>query len=433
MWALDTDFGGWDPAVRAVPFAIGLFLLVTAATSIVRTMVIPRTSISFVYAIVLRSTDVFFSAVARLSNSYRGRDRVLAWSGPIGIILALIAWLGIFLIAYALLIYGVTDNSWLDSLLQAGSGLLTLGLIGTPSEDVSAVDFIAATTGPAVIALLIGFLPTLYQAYLGRESRVLLSTSLSGAPAWGPEILVRVHLLGGDDDLDDGYGEWIPWCAQVRLTQTLYPALSRFRSPVAGRNWLVSLVAVLDSASLRLAITTGPADPRVVAVITQGAQAMLSISATEAAIDSVVRMRPWQRRISDTLRVFGVSQGSQPTGTATATGTAAVVRAITLDNARGWMGSRSSNEPVLEYRSRVSTLPRSEFDTALAYLRSAGVEIQRSDDEAFEIFRESRGRYEAAAYHLAERFYVVRAPWTGDRSPETPVLFPTLAADESTT
>ena len=437
-WALEGDLGSWDPVIRALPFLVGLLLLVTATMSIVRTMVIPRATISIVYAMVLRATDHVFMLAARVSRSYRARDRILAWSGPVGIIAALIVWLTLFLLAYALLIYGITQNSMLDSLLQAGSGLLTLGLVGTPSEDVSVIDFIAAMTGPTVIALLIGFLPTLYQSYLARESRVLLSTSITGGPAWGPEALARVQLLEGDDQLPQLYMDWIPWCAQVRLTQTLYPALNRFRSPVGSRNWLVSLIAILDSAAIRLACRNGPPDPRTVALLEQGSQTILSISATEVGIDSVVRLRRWKKRIEDTVAVFGMSHddrshGSMDPGVMAGLplGISNVARAITIDNVRSRIAG--DRDIAVHYRGVPSTLSREEFDKALDYITSTGVTVDRSRDEAFEIFRRIRGRYEAAAYHLAQRFYVVRAPWTGDRNPSTVVVYPALAGDESAT
>ncbi|MFZ9987580.1 MAG: hypothetical protein ACO3ID_03030 [Candidatus Nanopelagicales bacterium] len=437
VWALEDDLGSWDPLVRAVPFAFGLFLLGVATMSIVRTMVVPRMAISFIYAVVLRVTDSAFMTAARIARTYQTRDRILAWSGPIGVMVALIVWLALFLMAYALMIFGITEGSFLQSLLQAGSGLLTLGLLGTPTDEVSAIDFIAAMTGPAVIALLIGFLPTLYQSYLSRESRVLLATGLTGGPSWGPETLARVQLLEGDSDLPTVYFDWIPWCAQVRLTQTLYPALNRFRSAVGTRNWLVSLVAVLDSAAIRLAVRTGTPDGRTVALLEQGSQTILSISATEVGIDSVVRFRPWQRRLEETVAVFGMAEGHRSQDDerpsflpGLPSGISDVAKAITLDNLKGEVSDQ--RQYAMRYLTVQSTLPREEFDKALAYIRSAGVEIQRSDDEAFEIFRQIRGRYEAAAYHLAARFYVVRAPWTGDRRPPTPVVYPTLAADEST-
>ena len=416
-WALDFDAGAWDPIVRIVPFLLGLFLLLSAALSIVRTLVIPRMSISWIFAVVIRSTDAVFWLVARLLRGFNARDRLLAWSGPIGIMVALVVWLALFLCGYTLLIFGISDASLGQSALQAGSGLLTLGIVGNPRDDVTVVDVIAAMTGPAVIALLIGFLPTLYTSYLARESRVLLEAGISGAPPWGPEFLARVQLLEGDKDLSDIFGEWIPWVAQVRLTQTLYPSLSRFRSSVSTRNWLIALLSVLDAATLRIALRDEPPNPRTVALLQQGAQAILTIDAAEIGIDSAIRLRPWERRIQNTFSVFGVSARDSAE---------AVAEAVTLDALRGRLAP--TKDLLLKYEARESTITREEFGQALDYLRLAGVTIQRSDDEAFDIFRHVRGRYESAAYHLAQRFYLTPAPWSGPRHPAVPVVWPALAA-----
>ena len=86
-----------------------------------------------------------------------------------------------------------------------------------------------------------------------------------------------------------------------------------------------------------------------------------------------------------------------------------------------------TREAVMTYETRDSTLTREEFDYALDYMASAGITIERDRDEAFAIFRSIRGRYEAAAYHLAQRFYLTPAPWSGPRNPDTPVIWPALA------
>ena len=425
--------GSWDPVARVAPFLLGVVLLVIAGMSIVRTMVVPRMSVSWLFAVIVRGTDFAFMGIARLARSYSARDRILSWSGPIGILAALVVWLLFFLTAYALMIFGVTNVSMVNAFLQAGSGLLTLGLIGTPGETVTILDFFAAMTGPAVIALLIGFLPTLYQAFLARESRVLLDTGLSGAPEWGPEFLVRVQLLQGETDLPEFFTQWTPWAAQVRLTQTLYPSLNRFRSAVGTRNWLVALVSSLDAAALHCAIRTSPPDPRMITLLEQGGQAILSIDAAEIALDSLILMRSWDRRLKATLSVFGVNDkdpGQPRTSTAADTylpkGMQAVAEAITLDSLNGRVPH--TRNVMLSYEMRESTLSRADFDDALDYMASAGVTIDRDRDEAFEIFRRMRGRYEAAAYHLAARFYLTPAPWTGPRTPATPVMWPALAA-----
>lgn len=432
-WALDFDAGAWDPLVRTVPFVIGLALLLIAGMSIVRTMVIPRMTISWLFAVIIRGTDVTFAGIARRLRTYPARDRLLAWAGPLGILVALVVWLFCFLAAYALMIFGVTDVSLNQALLQAGSGLFTLGLIGTPGESVTILDFFAAMTGPAVIALLIGFLPTLYQAYLTRETRVLFDTAASGAPAWGPELLVRTHMLHGDDKFPSYIQAWIPWVAQVRLTQTLYPSLNRFRSAVGTRNWLISLMAALDATALRSSVRKETPDADSVTFLQQGTQAILSIDAAELGLDAAVRLRPWEQRIKTTLSVFGVTASQQvPSGSPNAAEAflppqmEAVSEAVTLDSLSGHI-ARTRDE-LLTYDTRDSTLTREEFDQALDYLAAAGVRIERGRDEAFEIFRRLRGRYESAAYHLAERFTFPPAPWSGPRRPLTAVIWPALAA-----
>ena len=434
-WALEGDLGTWDPVARIVPFALGVVLLVITGMSIVRTMVIPRAAISWIYAVILRGTDMVFGWVARRNPTWTSRDRILAWSGPVGIMVALLVWLTLFLLAYALMIFGATQNSLPESLLDAGSGLFTLGIAGTPSDGVTIISFLAAMTGPAVIALLIGFLPTLYQTYLARESQVVLEAGLGGSPAWGPELLVRVQLLEGDSEVPDILAAWINWCANVRLTQTLYPALNRFRSPVSTHNWLIALLSLLDAGALRVALRQEEPDARTIGFLNQGSQVILMIDATEVGIDETIRFRGWNHRAQRTLEIFGLTpkspQGSPATHAADdeiPAGVRAVAKAATLDSLKG----RAAVDPdvLMQYTSRKSAITREEFGVALDYMRSAGVEITRDDDAAYEAFSRIRGRYEGAAYHLAQRFYVTPAPWSGPRSPATPVIWPTLAGNQ---
>ncbi len=435
VWTLDVDFGAMDPVVRVLPFILGLLILGFTFSSVIRTMVIPRDRVSSLYAVIIRSNDNVFRLLMRMRRTFTSRDRALAWSGVMGIILALVVWLASFLVGYGLMIYGVSQGGIGQSLLQAGSGLFTLGVMGQPTGSVTVVDFLAAMTGPVVIALLIGFLPTLYSTYLAREDQVLVSSALTGAPAWGPEMLSRAQLIQGEDKLPTIYQQWIEWTSQVRLTQSLYPALNRFRSPVESRNWLISLVATMDSAALRLAIHKATPDVRTVALLEQGAQTILSLYATEVEIKQALPFRRWGRRLEVTLAIFGLS-AHRGTSTEKFTGpsagltaqTVAVAKALSIDSLRGRL---ADTQGVFDqYATQLSTITREEFDHAIDLMKRAGVQVDRDLDEAFDIFRHERGRYESAAYHLAQILYVVRAPWTGERNPATPVLWPTLAVDQ---
>ena len=44
-----------------------------------------------------------------------------------------------------------------------------------------------------MVALQIGYLPTLYSAFNRREVEVALLASRAGSPPWGPEILARTR------------------------------------------------------------------------------------------------------------------------------------------------------------------------------------------------------------------------------------------------
>ena len=435
MWALDVETGSWEPYVRGVLLGLGIVLFVITLMSILRTMVSPQTSPSVIYALILRGTDATFNAVVRPMRSYYARNRVLTWSGPIGIVAALFLWLLLFLATYTLMIFGVGDGSIQASALQAGSGLLTLGLAGTPSESTTVIDFLAAMTGPAVIALLIGFLPTLYQAYLAREQRVLLSSEITGAPAWGPELIARLHMLNHSDGSGEPYTNWVGWCAQTRLTQTLYPALNRFRSPVVTRNWIISLLAIMDSAAIQIAAMSKTPKAELTYFLEQSTQTLLSIYACEIDIDEVIRFHGMKRRVRVIMGVFGVSPAADtdtPTTVHAFPGVqpsvVAVAQAITLDNVRSLLAE--SGTFTVHYGSRESSVTRADFGEAMDYIRKAGVTTVRSDDEAFEIFRHVRSRYESAAFYLAERFSAPAAPWSGPRRPATPTLPPAAAADQ---
>ncbi len=80
---------------------------------------------------------------------------------------------------------------------QSGSSLLTLGFAVANTEDLTIIAFVAAATGPIVIGMLIGFLPTIYSVYIEREVDVTMLGTTAGEPVWGPELLAR-HALAGD-------------------------------------------------------------------------------------------------------------------------------------------------------------------------------------------------------------------------------------------
>ena len=120
--------------------------------------------------------------------------------------------------------------------------------------------FLAAAVGLVIITLQIAYLPTLYAAFNRRETEVALLNARGGFPSWGPELLARTHYaLGTDmsslDTMGDLYTQWERWAADVAESHTTYLQLVRFRSPQPLSSWVTSLLGVLDSAALFLALS----------------------------------------------------------------------------------------------------------------------------------------------------------------------------------
>ena len=132
--------------------------------------------------------------------------------------------------------------------------------IDKPRALAAAIIFAAAATGLIIVTLLIAYLPTLYAAFNRRETEVALLNARAGIPSWGPELLARTHYALGSgmstlNTMPDLYAQWERWGADVAESHTTYLTLVRFRSPGALSSWVTSLLAVLDSAALYLALS----------------------------------------------------------------------------------------------------------------------------------------------------------------------------------
>src|SRR5262249_6651976 len=158
-----------------------------------------------------------------------------------------------YLLAYGLMLWPATGGLG-AALRESGSSLFTLGFASTHGGGPTAVDIVAGATGLIVVALLIAYLPTLYGAFNRRETEVTLLGVRAGLPAWGPELLARSRYTITTSELPSFYRVWERWAADVAESHSSYPILIRFRSPHPLASWLISLLAVMDSAALYSAV-----------------------------------------------------------------------------------------------------------------------------------------------------------------------------------
>lgn len=347
--------------VRVLLGIAGAFIVLGIFSSVLRTLVIPRATNSGFTRIVQRSVRRPFQKLADRLPSAEGKDRVLAPVAPMAIVITLITWLATLLIGYALLEAAVSGLGAREALVESGSSLLTLGFASGNRATLNAIDFCAAGSGPIVIGLQIGYLPALYGAYQRREAEVTLLQARAGSPAWGPEILARYAQVELLDSLTELFRNWERWSAGLSESHTTYPILMHFRSPKPTRNWLISLLSVMDAAALRLAFN--PSQPR--------AEVRMALRAGFVCLRDIADMR-------------GIPYDRDP----------------------------RPDDPI--------ELSYDDFLKGVERMREQDYLMERTPEEAWPDFRGWRVNYESIAYRLARDIDAVPAPWSGPR--RTPVV-----------
>jgi hypothetical protein len=349
------------PPVRVLLAVAGGVLVVLTWSSVLAALVVPRRSRDRISRAVLTAVEgAYRGSTARVADFAR-RDRILATQAPASILAQLLVWLLLFYLGFALLLQALDREGLPSALAQAGSSLLTLGYAGPSDAPLTVVDYLAAASGLVVVALQVGYLPTLYSAFNRRETEVTLLAGRAGTPPWGPEILARTRFgFGAEDEgavMDDFYLQWERWSADLSESHTNYPVLLRFRSPDPLASWIVALIAVLDSAALWLALSPGRAPAR---------EARLALRMGFTALRSLAQ---------------------------------------TLD-------MPVDPDPDPDGRLR---LTYEEYLLGIARIGSTSFAMERTPEQAWPDFRGWRVNYEAVAYALAERLDAVPAQWTGRR------------------
>jgi hypothetical protein len=358
-------------AARWVAAACGLLLVLTGWQSVIGTLIVPRPVGSWLTRLVDRVVLAAYRAGTAPVSDWDRRDRILATQAAAVLVTQLVAWLAIFLVGFTLLLWPAHGRSITLAMSDAGSSIFTLGFTEPVGTTPAIVVFLAAATGMIVVALQIGYLPTLYSAFNRRETEVALLVARAGAPSWGPELIARAHYALGSgvstiNTLPDLYRQWERWAADVAESHTTYLPLVRFRSPQANSSWVISLLAVLDSAAL-----------------------LLSLSPEEELIvPARLCLRSGFGCLSRVARAMGID---------------------VPDEANPAAGI---------------TLTYEEFLDAIARMQDVGFTMTREPSAAWPDFVGWRVNYESAAYQIAKSIDAVPGLWSGQRRRNDPVVIP---------
>lgn len=366
--------------LRLAVLVVGALLVLATFRGVIVTLVVPRrarrkrriTSSLLASALwrLVRGTFEIIARAARLvrrgrtpEDQYRAEDQLLGRLGPISLLTLLGTWLALVFLGFAMMMWGVSHTSVGGALNLAGSSVLTLGLKQPAGGAQTVLSYLAAACGLIVLAIEIGYLPTIYGHFNRREAQMRILESRAGRPAWGAEILARQQQVGALDTMADFYASWEAWSADLMESHLTFPWLMLFRSSDPLESWITSLLAVLDSAALYLALcpTTAP---------NSRARQCLRMGFTTL------------RRLADML---GIDYVEDPL----------------------------PSDPI--------ELSRDEFEIAVSYLKDSDFPLERTACAAWPDFHGWRVNYEPIVYELVKLLHAPPALWSGAKNPIHPL------------
>jgi hypothetical protein len=342
---------------------VGIVAVVIVLDAAIRTFVVPRGTVVLFTVVVFRVTRRFFSFFASPRRGYEARDRVMAVYAPIALLALPFTSMIVVFAAFTCIFSGLEQHGWRSALTTSGSSLLTLGFDRPPDLPSAFAAFTEAIIGLSILALLIAYLPTIYNSFSKREIAVTDLAIRAGTPPNPAAMLIRAHLTGYLDDLDRFWESWTAWFTEVQETHTSYGSLAFFRSPNPHRSWVTAAGAVLDTAAVRLAL--------------------LEISWTPAA-------------------PLCIRSGY-----------------LALREVAGFFGFDYDDSPAADDAISVT---RDEFDELCVTLTEAGVPIRADHDQAWRDFVGWRVNYDRVLITLAAYVMAPYAPWVSDRSPVEPLV-----------
>ena len=193
----------------------------------------------------------------------RWRETWLSVFGPLSLLLLLSIWAGGLITGFALLHWAtgsavpIRDGSYgfLTDLYLSGTTFFTLGLGDVVPRSAVARFLVVIESGMgfAFLALVIGYLPALNQAFARREVSISLLDARAGSPPTASEMLLRHSHERGMEALRQLLHEWERWSAEFLEGHLSYPVLAYFRSQHDNESWLAALTAILDTCALIMA------------------------------------------------------------------------------------------------------------------------------------------------------------------------------------
>src|SRR5437867_2464017 len=220
----------------------GLTLILIILWDAFETVILPRRVTRRI-----RLTGLFYasiwapwSSIVSSMTDRKKREKYLAFFGPLSLLMLLSLWAAGLIVGYATLHLALETplnlpqetGRFATYLYISGETFFTLGYGDiVPQFPLGrAIAVIEAANGFGLLAIVIGYLPVLYQAFSRREVNISLLDARAGSPSTAAELLRR-HFDGDQFvELSAFLREWERWAAELLESHLSYPVLAYYCS-----------------------------------------------------------------------------------------------------------------------------------------------------------------------------------------------------------
>jgi len=218
--------------------------------------------------LLLKALWILWAVRGRAISDRNRREDFLGLYALLSLIVLVVLWAVGLIVGFAALNWAFGSHlasagghaGFRTDLYMSGTTFFTLGLgdVSPTSPLARLVTVIEAGTGFGFLALMLAYVPVLYQSFSKRETRTTMLDQWAGSPPTSAVLLRRCF-----ESRDPGAAlnqllrDWELAAAEILESHLSYPILAYFRSQHDNQSWLASVGAILDACTLVIAGVEG--------------------------------------------------------------------------------------------------------------------------------------------------------------------------------
>ena len=244
--------------------AAGVVVALVLLLDTFHTIIVPRTvaspyRLTRLYYVV---TGGILRGVLAFVPFRRLRNTILTGFAPFSLLLLFVTWAIGLIFGFTLIHVGShtiyhaengrhTEGFWTHFYFN-GVTFLTLGYGDLAPQGPMArfLAVIEAGVGFMFLAVVISYLPVMYQAFSKRENAITLLDARAGSPPTAGILIRRYAEAENMPELIELLADMEKWAAELLEAYLSYPILAFYRSQHEDESWLSTLTAILDVCAL---------------------------------------------------------------------------------------------------------------------------------------------------------------------------------------